>query len=157
MSEERPAIARVIASALFRDLSGFQGYPKAGPGEDHFIRAFQACVISVDHARAVIASFTGKMPTIQEIRDSAYSLREKFEVTEDQRIAWEREYGKPQPFKIDVKQPGEPPDAALWRQIIKRIGDPAKVQRTSWAKLAEFADEFGYPEYAAAWRRSAGA
>ena len=46
-----------VAKTLFQALSGFRGYPKAGPGEDHFVEAFQSAVISVAHARAVIASF----------------------------------------------------------------------------------------------------
>lgn len=87
-----------VAKALFQALAGFRGYPKAGPGEDHFVEAFQSAVVSVAHARAVIASFDGIMPTIREIKDSAFALRPQFEVTVDQRKEWEAKYGKPDPM-----------------------------------------------------------
>ena len=63
-----------VAKALFQALSGFRGYPKAGPGEDHFVEAFQSSVVSVAHARAVVASFDGLMPTI---RRSNFSIRDR--------------------------------------------------------------------------------
>ena len=97
---DRAAVAFSICKALFRDLSGFRGYPKEGPGEDHFVRTFQRSVISVDHARAVVASFTGIMPTIQEIRDAAFNMRPQFEPAEDQRAKWEAEYGRPAPVDV---------------------------------------------------------
>lgn len=87
-----------VARVLFEALSGYRGYPKPGPGLDHFIEAFQSSVVSVAHARAVIASFDGNMPTIREIKDSAFNLRSKFETTVDQRKQWEAEYGKPDPM-----------------------------------------------------------
>jgi hypothetical protein len=87
-----------VAKALFQSLSGFRGYPKPGPGEDHFVEAFQFSVVSVAHARAVIASFDGVMPTVREIRDSAFNLRPQFETTVDQRKEWEAKYGPPDPM-----------------------------------------------------------
>lgn len=87
-----------VAKALFQALSGFRGYPKPGAGEDHFVEAFQSSVVSVAHARAVIASFDGLMPTVREIRDSAFALRPQFEISVDQRKAWEAQYGSPDPM-----------------------------------------------------------
>ncbi len=87
-----------VAKALFQALSGFRGYPKPGPGEDHFVEAFQSSVVSVAHARAVIASFDGVMPTVREIRDAAFNLRPQFETTVDQRKEWEAKYGPPDPM-----------------------------------------------------------
>jgi hypothetical protein len=87
-----------VAKALFQALSGFRGYPKPGPGEDHFVEAFQSSVVSVAHARAVIASFDGVMPTVREIRDSAFALRPQFEISVDQRKEWESKYGPPDPM-----------------------------------------------------------
>lgn len=86
-----------VAKALFQSLSGFRGYPKPGAGEDHFVEAFQGSVISVAHARAVIASFDGEMPTIREIKDQAFTLRSQFETTVDKRKEWEAKYGPPDP------------------------------------------------------------
>jgi hypothetical protein len=150
-----PAVTRSVCTALLRELSGFRGYPK--DGESRYIDVLQEISLSVEHARAIVHSFDGEFPTIREMRDVGMNLRLKFQPELNQRAEWEAEYGKPQPFQVDAIQPGELPDAALWRQILHRVGDPAKVQRASWAKLAELADEFGFPEYAAAWRRSAGA
>ena len=87
-----------VAKALFQALSGFKGYPRPGIGEDHFVEAFQASVVSVAHARAVLASFDGDMPTIREIKDSAFNLRPKFENTVDQLKEWESKYGPPDPM-----------------------------------------------------------
>src|ERR1017187_7085305 len=90
-----PALALPVAQALFEQLSGFRGFPKPGLGKDRFIQVFQQSVISVDHARAVIATFDDQMPTLREIRDTAYTLRSKFEPPIDQRGQWEKEYGPP--------------------------------------------------------------
>ena len=87
-----------VAKALFQALSGFRGYPKPGAGEDHFVEAFQSSVVSVAHARAVIASFDGIMPTVREIKDSAFTLRPQFEISVDQRKEWEAKYGPPKPM-----------------------------------------------------------
>jgi hypothetical protein len=87
-----------VAKVLFESLSGFRGYPKPGPGLDHFVEAFQSSVVSVAHARAVIASFDGDMPTIREIKDQAFNLRSQFETTVDQRKEWEAKYGPPDPM-----------------------------------------------------------
>jgi hypothetical protein len=87
-----------VAKALFQALSGFKGYPRPGLGEEHFVEAFQASVVSVAHARAVLASFDGVMPTIREIKDSAFNLRPKFENTVDQLKEWEAKYGPPDPM-----------------------------------------------------------
>jgi hypothetical protein len=87
----------VVAAALFRKLSGFPGYPKSEQGEAHYIEAFQDASISVDHARAIIAVFDERMPTLREIRDAALNLRPRFEPQIDQRTEWEKQYGKPDP------------------------------------------------------------
>ena len=68
---------------------------------DHFVEAFQSSVVSVAHARAVISSFDGAMPTIREIKDLAFNLRAKFETTVDQRKEWEAKYGPPDPMWSD--------------------------------------------------------
>ncbi len=91
------ALALPVAQALFDQLSGFRGFPKPGLGKDRFVQVFQESVVSVDHARAVIATFDDQMPTLREIRDTAYTLRAKFEPPVDQRAQWEKEYGPPDP------------------------------------------------------------
>jgi hypothetical protein len=124
-----------VAKALFQALSGFKGYPRPGLGEDYFVEAFQASVVSVAHARAVLASFDGVMPTIREIKDSAFNLRPKFENTVDQLKEWEAKYGPPDPMwsanligklvakpgKIDpserARQHAEERRAMLWQAI----------------------------------------
>jgi hypothetical protein len=99
MSRENPAIVWELACAMFRDLSGYRGYPKPvdSPGEHHFIRAFQEAVISVEHAKAVIDSFDQEFPTILRIRESAHKLRPRFESDPLKEKQWEKKYGKPDP------------------------------------------------------------
>jgi signal recognition particle subunit SEC65 len=48
----------------------------------------------------------------------------------------------------------ELPDAALWREIIRRVPDRKKLQAMSWTKLAVIARELGYEEHARAWEAS---
>lgn len=152
------AVAFSVCKATFRDLSGFRGYPKEGPGEDHFVKAFQAAIVSVDHGRAVVNSFTGReSPTIQEIRDSAFNLRSQFQPPEDLKAAWEAEYGKPAAVIPETEQPRREIDI-LWRKIMSvekyqgRDGRQ-KLQRTPWPMLAKLARDFGHEEIARAWER----
>lgn len=86
-----------VATALLRQLAGFRGYPKEGPGEDYFIQAICDHSISVDHAIAIVRAFDGDFPRLAEIRDTAYNLRPRFERVKDERREWERLYGKPDP------------------------------------------------------------
>lgn len=151
------AVAFSVCKATFRDLSGFRGYPKEGPGEDYFVKAFQAAIVSVDHGRAVVASFTGVMPTIQEIRDSAFALRSQFQPPEDLKAKWEEVYGKPAPVVLDAEKPRREIDE-LWRKIMARSeyagrDGRQKLQRTPWPMLAKLARELGYAEIAKAWER----
>src|SRR5271166_2163584 len=95
MNDSDLPVTMTVARGFFRLLSGFRGYPKAGPGEDHFIKAFRESVVSVEHAMAVVNAFSNTMPTIQEIRESALNLRPKFEQKVDQTAEWEAKYGKP--------------------------------------------------------------
>ena len=155
MSTPDLAVAFSVCKAMFQDLSGFRGYPSPGPGEDHFIRVFQKAIISVDHGRAVVASFTGTMPTIQEIRDSASNLRPQFQPPEDQRAKWEAEFGKPEPVEMDVDKPAREIDV-LWKKILARDefkgrGGRERLQATSWAKLKVIAAELGHEEIARHW------
>jgi len=138
-----------VAKALFQALSGFRGYPKPGTGEDHFVEAFQTSVVSVAHARAVIASFDGDMPTIREIKDAAFNLRPQFETTVDQRKEWEALYGPPDPVwsaglvdrlagrsptldpQARKRQHGEDRNAMLWQAIRDSIyytEGPGKIE-----------------------------
>jgi hypothetical protein len=150
----RCAVAFSICKALFRDLSGFRGYPKEEPGEDHFIRTFQRAVISVDHARAVVESFTGTMPTIQEIRDSALNLRAQFEPSEDLKAKWQAEGATYGPVEVPTLT-GSDRHLEMWKQIFKKIPDRTKIKRMSWTQLAAVVREIGgYDDYANAWERS---
>ena len=143
-----------VAKVLFEALSGYRGYPKPGPGLDHFIEAFQSSVVSVAHARAVIASFDGIMPTIREIKDAAFNLRPKFETTVDQRKQWEAEYGPPDPIwsenllrkvKADPvargRQHVEERRAMLWQAIRDSLyyteGPASGRPDEFWARAAE--------------------
>jgi hypothetical protein len=95
---EKYALTFPVARQLLQKLSGFRGYPANASGEDHFAEQLRACVQSVEHAEAVIATFGGNFPTLDEIRACAHSLRPQFEPRIDQRAEWEKVYGKPEPF-----------------------------------------------------------
>jgi hypothetical protein len=89
-------MARTVSDALFRHhLEGFKGYPRERDAK--FLEVFNECCLSVDHARAVLDSFTVAMPTLQDIKDTAWNLRERFEAHEPEQKRWQREYGPPDP------------------------------------------------------------
>jgi hypothetical protein len=83
-----------VGKTLLRQLSGFKGYPK-GEGEKRFIEVLCESAVSVEHATAIVEAFDGDFPTVRMIRDTAFGLRPKFEVTPDQRREWEAKYGPP--------------------------------------------------------------
>ena len=151
-----PAVSREVAEALFRKLSGFRGYPAAGPGEQFFIDTFQMACISVAHAQAVIEVFDETMPTKREIRDAAFNLRPKFERPSPAlKEQWERESGPPQPFDVTVPKVERRVDE-LWRLLRHKFpgcGRPGKPW-PSWMVLAKAARELGYEDYARAWENS---
>ena len=146
-------VSRAFAEALFRQLSGFQGYPAKGPGEEYFIDAFQMACISIEHAEAVIAAFDGTMPTIREIRETANNLKPKFLPSlESDRARWERECGPPKPFDQTIALPKERRDDEIWRKLRDKY--PRAQRWPSWAQLAKDARELGYEDYARAWENS---
>jgi len=143
-----PALALSVASALFEQLSGFRGFPKPGLGRDRFVKVFQESVISVDHARAVVATFDSQMPTLREIRDTAYTLRAQFEPPVDQREEWEKQYGKPDPaWSRQLLSVGARPlhaeerKALLWQAIrdsfYYTVGPGARGPDAFWHEAAE--------------------
>lgn len=85
------------ARVLLEQLSGFRGYPK-GKGLDRFVEVLAEISISVEHATALIETFDREFPMLCEIRDTAFNLRPRFQVMEDQRTKWEAQYGKPDPI-----------------------------------------------------------
>lgn len=93
MTNLQPAVGR----AILRQLSGFKGYPRDEAGETRFVEVLCEASLSVEHAVAVTQAFDGGFPTVKEIRDTAFSLREKFKPKVDPREQWEKEYGKPNP------------------------------------------------------------
>jgi hypothetical protein len=152
-------IQDAVASALLKRLEGFKGFPKKGL--EIFAEALASACVSVDHARAVCESFDMAFPTVREIRDSANSLRDKFEVHPDQRKAWEAELREKDPnWKHDP----------YWKPIPAGCLNPVKARENelyhklrielvrekdpSWKLMAETARRLGYTEYADAWERA---
>ena len=89
-------VARSVSDGLFRHhLEGFQKYPLHR--DSRFLEVFNESIVSVDHGRAVLQKFTISMPTLQDIKDTAFNLRDQFEAREPDEKRWEREYGKPDP------------------------------------------------------------
>ena len=101
------AIEYVVASGILQRLCGFPGYPRATdpqqlpPGLGRFIEVLAESSVNVAHANAVIESFDQQFPTVREIRETALSMRAKYEVSEDQRKEWEAQYGPAAPVKLD--------------------------------------------------------
>ena len=151
-----PEVTREVAKALFRKLAALRGYPPVGPGEDHFIDMFQMACISVEHAKAIVLSFDGIMPTIREIRECAYSLRPRFESTVSAREQWERDCGPPKPFDVTVKAPeGERRIDAVWRELRREFPGCGTAGKR-WPALPELAKKaraLGYDDIARAWER----
>lgn len=68
-----------VALTMVRALSGLPGYPRLPEGEAWTADRLCEFVVSVDHARAVLAAIEEHFPTIKELRDTADSLRGRFE------------------------------------------------------------------------------
>lgn len=79
-----------IAESLLARLEGFQGYPKTSRGREVWIDALLMAV-SEQHARAVIAVFDEKFPTLKRLRDVVNELRSKFEKPVDLIEKWKAE------------------------------------------------------------------
>jgi hypothetical protein len=152
------AVQQEVALGLIQfHLSGFRAYPPSEAGEKVFARGLQECCVSVAHAEAVLKSFDQSFPTLKELFDTAHNLREKFLPPEEPlKQRWEREYGKPVHFDIDMEgiclccnRPwseilsAHAVDQEMWRRIKERLGcnDFSEV---SWAKVYRAKQELGY-------------
>lgn len=116
------AVMRSVSDGMFRhQLEGFEKYPRGR--DSRFLEVFNEHLVSVDHGRAVVETFRDKMPTLQDIIDTALNLRPRFEVTVSQREQWEREYGPPEPFTIPggvaaMARTEEREIDRLWRHVL---------------------------------------
>jgi hypothetical protein len=91
----------------------------------------QGCAISVDHARAIVANFEEEVPTPKEIRDTAYSLRPKFESAQDEVSKWREQYGAPEPVRTDYSKPDETQEQVETKALIAAYGK-------EWARKASY-------------------
>jgi hypothetical protein len=89
-------IEYTVAAAILGRLEGFRDYPRGG-GARRFVEALADASLSVAHANATVEMFDERFPTIREIRDVAFGLRETFVPKEPIEKQWEKEYGKPDP------------------------------------------------------------
>lgn len=116
------AVHYTVGKTILRQLSGFRGYPKEGPGEDYFVNALCECSVSVAHAQAIIAAFDQDFPRLAEMRETAHNLRVKYEPQVDQRKEWEKQYGPPQAFDTSafqqIGQPREREIDRLWKEVM---------------------------------------
>lgn len=60
-------------------LDGSPGYPQHDEAIDRMAKVIQRFCVSVDHARAAIEQFDAGYPTVEQFRDVAWRLREKFD------------------------------------------------------------------------------
>lgn len=98
-----PAVTIEVCLVLLRQyLSGFRGYPNTEAGEKRFAEAIQSNAISIEHAEAFLQLLDENFPTVRQIHDAAFNTRAKFEqaAEEAQHKRWEKEYGRPETFKL---------------------------------------------------------
>ena len=143
-----------MSDGIFRhQLEGFEKYPRGR--DSRFLEVFNEHIVSVDHARAVAGTFREKMPTLQDIIDTALNLRPRFEVTESDREKWEREYGPAQPFTIpggvgSMARTEEREIDRLWRDVMaflrpRGFENPKKdIQFTPIGRCWQIARALGY-------------
>jgi hypothetical protein len=144
------ALSRPVSDGIFRhQLEGFDKYPRHR--DERFCEVFNESCVSVDHARAVASAFREKMPSLQEIIDTALNLRPRFEATASQREQWEREFGKPQPFDISpalAERSGREIDR-LWQEVLAflrttRFDGKGDIQRVHIGRCWQIAKHLGY-------------
>lgn len=94
-----PAIMDQTALAKIRRyLSPLRGYNRMPEAESRLVEIVQSVCVSVEHLDAVLETFDTEYPTIREIKETAFNLRERFLPKQPtQREQWEKEYGPPDP------------------------------------------------------------
>jgi hypothetical protein len=95
-----PVVFEICLSFLKRYLSDFRGCPRTPAGWNRFAEALQLSAVSVEHLEAILKTFDEEFPTVRQINDVSMNLRPRYELKEDQRAVFEREYGKPEAFKL---------------------------------------------------------
>ena len=140
---------KVCVSLIRSELAGYQGYPHTLQGEERFARALQDVTVSVEHARATLAKFKEGFPTVQNIIDTAVNLRSKFEPQVDERLEWERTYGKPKPVPVDFASVGEQVHKDMWTKLkqhfIQQPGGFPGWAKVSWKEIYAAMEQLGYP------------
>jgi hypothetical protein len=141
--------ASVCLSLIQSELSGYQGYPRNEAGERRFARALQEVAVSVEHARAILAKFTGEFPSVQEITDTGLNLKSQFEPGPNLRAEWERQYGAPAPTRPDFTPSSAPEyvlrDAAVKEHITRQRGEWPGWKKLGYVEIFEAQEQLGYP------------
>jgi hypothetical protein len=147
----RNAVHHTVCIGLIRsELAGYQGYPNTEAGEIRFARALQEVSVSVAHASAILAKFTQKFPTVQDILDTGLNLLPEFEIQHSQLVEWEKEYGPRSPIKPDFATDAEPEyvrrDRDAKRYLtLKHGGTFPGFAKIGWIELFEAYEACGYP------------
>lgn len=139
---------RLCQSMIESELSGYEGYPNTELGLARFARALQDVALSVDHARAIVAMFTVRFPTVQDIIDTGLNLRPQFEAKQSQEAAWRAKYGEPQPVALEFKvesQPFAERDRKIRAHITKSRGNWPGWKALGWLEIFEAQEAVGYP------------
>lgn len=134
----------VCIGLIKSQLAGYQGFPNTQEGVVRFAKALQGASVSVEHAIAICANFTGKFPTVQEFIDVGLNLRPKFEAPADPVKDWKQQYGESQQFDkypadelamhwmafrdmlYYTEGPGAPDDPAYWARARQFDLDPER-------------------------------
>ena len=127
------ALVPETAVALIRMLSGSPGYPFHAEGEARMAEVLMECTVSMDHARKVIDEFDADFPTIEQLRNTTFRLKEQF-VPRPPEPKIEKATG---PWASDVlnklqadMDEHEKQDREMWRRIKQhlKVADFAKVE-----------------------------
>lgn len=97
-------------------------------------------------------------PTVADLLMVSTELREedrrKAEAARNRVREWEQEYGKPEPFVMDMRpNGGQQRHAEMWDKLRKHFRYAESRKWPDWATMAEAARELGYDDFAKAWEK----
>jgi len=92
-----PAVVETVAlSMVLKYLAGLRGFNPQKESQGLFVRTIQDACVSVSHAEYVLSQFDDICPTPREIKDVAFTSRERFlPQGPSQKEQWEKQYGPP--------------------------------------------------------------
>lgn len=145
----------IALDLVARHLSRTKNYPREAAGVEGLADALlKASVRTQVPMRTIVercAETSSWCPTDRDLLTVACDIRDqdraRTEGSKSQYAQWEREYGKPQPFPMQLPAKRVRRNDALWAALRKQF--PAGWP--DWRTLAAAARKLGYEDYARAW------